>query len=255
MASGQLATIHVRRKSRFGYSSRKLRVLVDGIEAGWIGSGGEALFDIEPGRHILQVQFWLESPSEGLVVDIQQGETVRFECEPKSGLSSGAQIRPLGKTVVGRAVPRVERQQDCYVLEEVDFKETTEVLGSEEIPLDNSHGTSPLSIEYEVAKTLSTELTLDSTKEFSGGLELSALSVLKAKLSTKLATQVSHVLGETQVRRHMLRFTVEPGRSVVYVVTWKRKTRSGRYAVMINGKRKIVPYRVSFDLSYDIRTR
>lgn len=79
-------TIRVTRL-RTGYRDRlrRYRVLVDGLTIGRLRRGESVEVPVSAGRHTVRVKIdWTGSPTE--VVDVAEGTTESFECEP-SGLA------------------------------------------------------------------------------------------------------------------------------------------------------------------------
>ncbi len=76
-------TIRLVRKANFAASLRKLNVVVDGKKIGNIANGKQESFELDSGRHTVQVKLLLGS--ESLDVDLNPGDSAHFEC----GISSG----------------------------------------------------------------------------------------------------------------------------------------------------------------------
>jgi hypothetical protein len=138
---------------------------------------------------------------------------------------------------------------------ETTSTETEEIIGTEDYPLDNRFGVSPLSTDREVSRQSTNELTVDIDHELGGGLNLELLTALKADISAKVSKSVESKAGEEVTERQTLHFQVPERQAVIYQVVWKRKVRSGQYLYNVNGKPVSVPYRMSHGLSCEVRTK
>ena len=153
------------------------------------------------------------------------------------------------------AMKRGLRHPAVQIIREEDVQETVEVVGVEEFPLDNAAGTDVLSVEHEISKTVSNELSITESASLDGGLDLGLLAALKIQVSVNLTKQLGQNIGETVTRRQVLHFTVQPQRRVTYSVIWKRRVRVGTCSIMVNDKPSRVSYRVNYDLSYEVKSR
>lgn len=140
------------------------------------------------------------------------------------------------------------------VVSEQNVIESTEIVDTEAIPLDNLAGSAPLTTEKEVTKTVTNELSITTDIEVAGSLKFQLFTVIEADLSAKLARQTGQKVGQTITESNKLTFTVQPQSSVIYTIVWKRKVRSGEYLVSTTAGTKIVPYRMYYGLLYEVKS-
>jgi hypothetical protein len=77
---GGVAHIHITRASRYFYSLARFKVLIDSERRARLWSGESLAFDIDPGRHSIQVGMQLlRSPR--LDIEVSDGETAFIECD------------------------------------------------------------------------------------------------------------------------------------------------------------------------------
>jgi hypothetical protein len=138
---------------------------------------------------------------------------------------------------------------------EDNVHENTEVIATEEYPLDNRAGAEPVTIEHEISRTVSNELSIGNATQKDSGISLELLNLIKGDLSAKLIKQTGQTLGETVTRRHSIRFSAGPHQAVTYVVVWKRRIRTGNYLVLSNGTYTTLPYTAYFDLTFEVQSR
>jgi hypothetical protein len=222
-------------------------------------ASGETLYRFTHNGHffVIRTRRW-KNISNGLILlldekDIDSDELLVDGIVKKKfdvNTASHAGVEPLKQ----EKPTEMSAMQNFEILHEEDVEEQTVILGSEEFPLDNSHGTDTLSVEYEISKTVSNELSVRTDLEGRGSLNAGFLSILKAEIASRVSRQIGHVVGETVTRRQTLRFSVQPQSSVVYVVIWKRKIRAGNYLISSNGVQRFISYQLNYDLSYEIRT-
>lgn len=140
------------------------------------------------------------------------------------------------------------------VISEQNVTESTQVIDTEVIPLDNLAGSAPLITEKEITKTVTNELSIQTDLEVAGSLKFQLFTVIEADLSAKLARQTGQTVGQTITERNKLTFTVQPQSSVTYSVVWRRKVRSGQYLVSTSEGTKAVPYAMYYGLLYEVKS-
>jgi hypothetical protein len=134
-----------------------------------------------------------------------------------------------------------------------DPLEASHVIACEKIPLDNRHGSTALTMDYEVSRTITSEISIENLVEGSAEMGASLVTALKMNLATKLSERVGRKERESITRRRMLHLGVEAGKAVVYVITWKIKIRTGEYEVLLdNGAKIMIPYRIQYDIAPEI---
>lgn len=260
MSNVKQATISIRREGSLGMFV-KYKVLIDGVQVGDLNSDAKAQFTVVPGSHIVQVKLRSEL-SQPLTIDIQAGEVIELVCGQDSGkvwsLSQMTIPLYLHRTgVSNNSASNIQSSTEPAVrlLGEDNVVYTTTIIDVEEYPLDNRLGTDNLSVELEISKTVSNEVSLESNVDVGATFNVNILSMLQAEISTNISKKYGHTVGQIVSRRQMLQFTVKAGSFVTYIITWRRKVRTGNYIVSIGNQSFSVPYRIYYDLSYEISTR
>ncbi len=107
------STIVLCRSNLWTNRYRKFKVLIDGRKEGAIASGQSESYTVTPGRHNIQVRLdWYKS--EPLELDLVEGEEVRLECGPRTGISAelNAIVSPGGALYVKAADETVSGSQE-----------------------------------------------------------------------------------------------------------------------------------------------
>ncbi|GAC1645916.1 MAG: hypothetical protein NVS4B8_17750 [Herpetosiphon sp.] len=152
--------------------------------------------------------------------------------------------------------PQSPPQQSGYTfLREINVVDHTDILGQEEYPLDNLHGSSRLELEQELSRSTTVEMVVKQTVGGDIRLDGNLFMALKAEISAHLSRETSRTVGSTITRKQILRMSVESYSRVTYVVTWKRKQRTGEYLVAMQNNVVSVPYQIWYDLTCDILSR
>lgn len=141
------------------------------------------------------------------------------------------------------------------IIGEQNVAEKTEVVDTQDYPLDNLAGSDVLTNETEITRTVTNELSIQTGIEVAGNLKLKLLTVVEADISAKLTKESGQTVGQTVTERRTLKFSVQPQSAVVYTVIWLRKVRSGEYVVSTDGNPLLVPYTVYYGLSYQVKSR
>jgi len=171
-------------------------------------------------------------------------------------------VLTLDGTVVERSdsarniAPAAQRTAvaDLQFLADQNVKETEEIVAVEDFPLDNTFGSDSFSTERLVSRESTNELTLQDSNQLSGNLSLSLFQALKAEVAAQVSRQTGSRIGEKVTETQTLRFTVGANKSVLYKVIWKRKVRTGEHVYFAGGTRLMVPYRLNYGLSCQMRT-
>jgi hypothetical protein len=146
-------------------------------------------------------------------------------------------------------------QPNIHIVREQNVLEKTEVVDTQEYPLDNLAGSSLLTNETGITRTVTNELSIQTDVGVAGSLKLKLFALVEADISAELTRQNGQTLGQTITERRTLTFTVQPQTAVIYTVIWLRKIRSGEYVVFIGGSPLLVPYSVYYGLSYQVKSR
>lgn len=244
--------LRIKRNKRIIGFAVSYRIMLDDVEIGKIRNGEEVSFHIPPGTHSVHIATW-DAKSSKVFIEIQFGQMLELEC----GITAkGLFIQKLPEVEVIRARPQSDvnaNSKPTETIQEQNFENTIETYAEEEFPIDNRFGGESLSVEHEVSKTASNDLTINLQKEKNLGLGVD-VSFVKAQIAANISKQVGHTIGESVTRKQRFTFTVKPGEMTIYKIIWKRKVRSGEYLVSINHSWIPIAYRVEYDLVYEIKT-
>jgi hypothetical protein len=78
-------TLEVKRKAALMGAARKAHVIIDDRDAGSVGNGSTASFEVQPGHHKVAVRLGMTS-GRPCRVDVAAGEKVRLLCRLRMGL-------------------------------------------------------------------------------------------------------------------------------------------------------------------------
>jgi len=127
-------------------------------------------------------------------------------------------------------------------------------LSTEDVPLDNRHGSSPISSEHEFSQTAKISVSLVKNQEVSAGVNATVWSVFEADLNAKIAKNLGVEIGQEIHRRVTVKFEALPGKFVRYRVVWKQNVRRGNFEVAIGSKTIKVPYEAIYGLFHSIES-
>lgn len=128
------------------------------------------------------------------------------------------------------------------------------VISTEDVPLDNRHGSSPISSEHEFSQTAKISVSLAKNQEVSAGINATVWSVFEADLNAKIAKNLGVEIGKEIHRRVTVKFEALPGKFVRYRVVWKQNVRRGNFEVAIGSTTTKVPYEVIYGLFHSIES-
>jgi hypothetical protein len=154
--------------------------------------------------------------------------------------------------VPGPPVPGPRPQ--IQFVKELNVQESEEVVGTEEYPLDNRFGDQAITTVHQVSRESTDEISVDTTSHLGGkvGLDVPAI---KAEIEAQISQQIGHKIGEKVIESQTLTFSVGPKSSVVYLIVWKRKVRSGERLYLSGGNPVTIPYRINYGLSCEVRAQ
>ena len=139
-------------------------------------------------------------------------------------------------------------------LDETDVKESPEVVGTEEITLDNSFGEADLSMEKVLSRETTNEFSVEQSGEATASVSADVFSVVKAELGMQLSRKTGQTAGQKVTESQTFRLTAKARERVTYRVVWKRTVRTGIYRYSINGVPASVAYRLNYGLSSEVHT-
>lgn len=161
----------------------------------------------------------------------------------------------ISENIASIPLQEIEQTHSFSIQEESNVQEYTELIATDEFPLDNRFGNDTLTVEHEVSKTVSNQIVVETSNSKGGEITASLLTAIQAKISVSLSEKVGQTFGGSITRRHTLRFSVKPGDYVLYAVVWRRKVRKGRCIVSSGNDFAVVPYLAYFDLSCEIKSQ
>jgi hypothetical protein len=141
------------------------------------------------------------------------------------------------------------------LLKDKDCTDSVSTFDSEEYLLDNRHGSESMTVEQEISKTTTNNLTIEEGALNKLDMTAGITSVIKGQIAKDLSEQIGVVVGQTVSKRHTFRFSVSPGDAVIYTIVWKNRVRNGTYNFLINQENVTFPYQVQYDLLYGISSK
>lgn len=134
------------------------------------------------------------------------------------------------------------------------IKEGNIIISSEEIPLDNRFGNSPIISEHEFSKTITTDLKINKTNELNAGLTIKAWDLLETELRINLNKSIGIQIGGQVTRKVTIKLEAAPGKFVNYRLIWKQHERKGLANININNKQIELPYTTTYGLFHSIES-
>jgi hypothetical protein len=195
----------------------------------------------------------------GIIVSLQGNRTEQFAVDkPDEWMNKILEVtKHTSRQEVAVVNPVLEKDtpETVRIIQDENYSESTEIVGFEDFPLDNSKGGDVLIIESEVSKTVTNEISVGTEQDFGALLGADLFTFIKTEISTRISRQVGQKAGEITTHRKTVRFSVNPGHKVTYTVLWKRKVRKGQYIVMgANEKAVSIPYQIHYDLSLEVKS-
>lgn len=165
----------------------------------------------------------------------------------RDGVAATVPERPVRAAASSPQFPQFQR--------ELNVIETEEVIGVEEYPLDNAFGDLALTTDRQVSKASTNDVSVETTQQLSGNVNVQVLAALKAEIAGQLSKQVGSKVGETVTESQTLHLSVGPHASVLYRVLWKRRVRTGDRVYLVGTGEVTVPYRMTYGLSCEVRSQ
>ncbi|MEO5332446.1 MAG: hypothetical protein H7839_10515 [Magnetococcus sp. YQC-5] len=140
------------------------------------------------------------------------------------------------------------------ILAERVLTEESMILATEEIPLDNRFGNKLLSSEHEFARTATVAIKLDRTSKLVSDFKSSFWNLLETRTQLELGKNIGITSGSEITRRIRLKFAVDPGRFVIYRVSWKQTSRRGVVEIAAGDRIVEVPYLATYGLTHVVES-
>ncbi|MEO5339577.1 MAG: hypothetical protein H7837_03520 [Magnetococcus sp. MYC-9] len=140
------------------------------------------------------------------------------------------------------------------VIEQKVVAATEQILATEELPLDNRFGNQPFVSEHEFHRSAAVSMETEWRDHWDGAASAELLHLLKAELQGRLAHTLGVEAGMQISRQVRLKFTVAPGKRVLYRVVWKQTAQRGLFQVGVGRQVHSVPYLVTYGLSHAVHS-
>jgi len=130
-------------------------------------------------------------------------------------------------------------------VEEISESGTSEeLIETEDIPLNNCGGNSPLIVDVERSREVIYAITDDQGRSF---------GITYFFLRGELDKRYGKIDGKKETRTYTIRLETEANSHVVYVIAWKEVWLNGTATVRVSGAEKEIPYRVKTALRFEIQ--
>lgn len=131
---------------------------------------------------------------------------------------------------------------------------TREVVGAEQVRIDNRNGSDSVTRRTQVSKTVERTLTTSVQRSAEGSISANIMSVIQGQLAQKLTWDSSHQVGETITSSEEVELVVKGGEAVVYELTWTVECERGKANVQLGGVRHVVSYEARYGLEMSIQS-
>jgi len=172
---------------------------------------------------------------------------VRFLMRKGKAASPGAEKTPQVRSVNAPV-------RSFSILGETGLGEHETVVSTEDVPLDNRHGSSPISSQHEFSQTAKVSVSISKEKGLEAGISGEVWSLLEANLSGSIAETMGIQVGQEITRKVTVKFEALPGKFVRYRVIWKQNVKEGRFDVAAGSKKIQVPYKAVYGLFHSIES-
>jgi hypothetical protein len=164
----------------------------------------------------------------------------------------GVEVPKGGVLALTKPAPALAPAQ---FVKELSAQESEEIVGTEQYPLDNRFGDQTFTTVRQASRESTNELSIDTSSQLRGKIGLDVLAAIKAEIEAQISRQTGFKIGEKVTESQTLTFSVGPKSLVLYEVVWKRKVRSGERLYVVDGNSVTIPYKISYGLSCEVRTR
>jgi hypothetical protein len=172
---------------------------------------------------------------------------VRFWMRKEKAASPGTEKTPQVRS--GNVSAR-----SFSILGETSQGEHETVISTEDVPLDNRHGSSPISSQHEFSQTAKVSVSISKEKGLEAGMSGEIWSLIEANLSGNIAETIGIQIGQEITRRVTVKFEALPGKFVRYRVVWKQNVKEGLFDVTVGAKTIRVPYKAVYGLFHSIES-
>lgn len=226
------------------------------MKAGDIENGGEARFNVEPGRHSLyvKVDFYKSKP---LTLDLQSGETVEMVCGLKEGLSGVMSaltsrteylyLRPEEASAedVPPAMPSPQTNLQDRVT--VHLKET-----EERVPAATEEIHVPIGVTIKVKRSRTVEHTVEVEWQLTGEIRIEA--GVKQILAGSIRGEISRKQGTSSKASETIEYEIElkGEASSEYRLVWTDIWRKGTAEFEHEHTTYLVPFRYKQRAELDV---
>ncbi|MBF0255932.1 MAG: hypothetical protein HQL47_05600 [Gammaproteobacteria bacterium] len=160
-------------------------------------------------------------------------------------------LAPLFLILFGKS--RAEQPQ----IEGIELEQgadTSVIVTTEEIPLDNREGSDVMSSEHEFSCCAGNELSLHRSSETEYMLEQKIFGLLEAGIAKSLRKGMGFEVNERVSRSVKIRFNVASGSQNRYRIVWKQQRRKGSLVFRQAGQRLRLPFEITYGLSHEVES-
>ena len=141
-----------------------------------------------------------------------------------------------------------------HILAQRTIAETSMILATEEIPMDNRFGNKQFSSEHEFSQTASVSLALGNNRIISAAKKSNLWKLLESKTELEIGKNLGVDVGSQISRRVRLRFATDPGEFVRYRVVWQQQSQRGIFDIRAGKRIFQLPYMVTYGLSHSVES-
>lgn len=159
-----------------------------------------------------------------------------------------------GKQLLTSTRTHSMKNNTVEILHEDILEESSVILTTEDIPLDNRFGSEVLISEHEFTRTADVTMRIDQGQNMD---ELHA-SNMWGFLSSEAEEHINHAhnihIGSQTTRKISLKLSVGAGESVCYRVVWKQNVSRGSIKLKAGQTIMTLPYSVTFGLFHSVES-
>src|SRR5208283_2469171 len=101
----------------------------------------------------------------------------------------------LGQGGTPAPLPQQAPMANLQFVEERNVRETEEIVMVDDFPLDNSHGSDPVTSDRQVSRESTNELTVHDSNQISGSLGVDLFQALKVEIAAQISRQTGSKVG------------------------------------------------------------
>ncbi|HWQ70232.1 MAG TPA: hypothetical protein VN494_09855 [Patescibacteria group bacterium] len=241
------AIICIRRPAKLMYAARKFAVFIDEMKVGGVKDGGEARFEVKPGRHSIcvKIDFYTSKPH---VINLRPGESASLVCGAKEGMSGlvsaftsmedylylRLEEDPAQVISATASVPETPLQKQLVV--HIDSEEERLPAATEEVRV-------PKGVKIKVKRSRTVEHTVEIDWTATGEARFEA--GFKQIVSGSLRGEISQKQGRAATESETVEYEIEIDgeKCSQYRLTWTDIWHKGTTELQHGGATHMVPFR------------